>query len=306
MEFRVIARGALAGAVAGLAGFAFYRVFVVSLINAAIDYESGREDMLNALRKAAGMATEAMDPTVFSRDVQTTVGAATGIVGISLAFGLLLSIAYLILQRKFPDIRPRTLIWAIAGFGFAGIYLLPYIKYPANPPAIGHDFTVQDRGMLYLILVGVSLVLLGAAVFAAVTLKPRLGTTGAIAASAVGFLVLYGLAIDLMPSLGDLAANVQMSHTLGYARAATETPQPIMNTLGKTLTVDGHAYGAGQIAFPGFDADLLWKFRWYALLNQVLVWGSLGLIFGSMVTRLVARRSEQPPVPPVAQVADRS
>ena len=34
----------------------------------------------------------------------------------------------------------------IAAFGFAGVYMLPFVKYPADPPAIGHTFTIGTRG----------------------------------------------------------------------------------------------------------------------------------------------------------------
>jgi len=46
----------------------------------------------------------------------------------------LVTVAYLVLHGRFA-IRPRNLAWMIAGFGFLGVYLLPFVKYPANPPA---------------------------------------------------------------------------------------------------------------------------------------------------------------------------
>ena len=58
----------------------------------------------------------------------------------------------------------------------------------------------------------------------------------------------------------------------GYARAATETPQPITNILSTPSTVDGKTFAPGQIVYPGFDADVLWKFRWYSIINQALIW----------------------------------
>ncbi len=44
--------------------------------------------------------------------------------------------------------------------------------------------------------------------------------------AAVAFLVVYGVVIGLLPSLGDLPGNVAASSQFGYARAATETPVP--------------------------------------------------------------------------------
>jgi len=36
---------------------------------------------------------------------------------------------------------------------------------------------------------------------------------------------------------------------------------------------------------PGFDADVLWKFRWYSLLNQLLIWTTIALVFGALLER---------------------
>ncbi|AFA72742.1 putative transmembrane protein [Gordonia polyisoprenivorans VH2] len=284
-ELRVIGRGALAGLIAGILGFVFARVFAEPVINKAIDYESGRDDVLNALNQAAGRATEPDGPEIFSRTIQSTVGIATGIIGFSVAMGALVAVAYLILMGR-TALRAQYLSWLIAGFGFLGIYLLPFVKYPANPPAIGHTFTIETRGQLYLAMVATSLVLLGLAVYVVHRLHPRIGTQRAILVAGVGFLVLFGIVLAVLPSLGDLSANVDHTSEFGFARAATETPQPITNILDHPLTIDGRVYAPGQIVYPGFDADVLWKFRWYSILNQALVWLVIGMVFGALMNRM--------------------
>jgi hypothetical protein len=197
----------------------------------------------------------------------------------------------------------------IAGFGFLGVYLLPFVKYPANPPAIGHAFTVTTRGQLYLSMVACSLILLGLAVYLARKLAPRIGMLGAVLLSAVAFLAVYSVLIGLLPSLGDLPANVAASNQFGYARAATETPQPITNILSTPLVVNGKTIAPGQIVYPGFDPDVLWKFRWYSVINQALIWLTIALVFGALLERFLGgpRRSRVPqgesapePVPTVS------
>jgi hypothetical protein len=46
--------------------------------------------------------------------------------------------------------------------------------------------------------------------------------------------------------------------------------------------------------YPGFPADVLWKFRWYLLLNQLLIWSATGLILGALLERFLrpARRHD--------------
>jgi hypothetical protein len=290
VELRVIGRGALAGFIAGVLGFVFARIFAEPFIDKAIDYESGRHDALNALNTAAGRPTLADGPEIFSRTIQSTVGIATGVIALATAMGALIAVAYLVLHGRFR-IRPRNLAWLIAGFGFLGVYLLPYVKYPANPPSIGHTFTIGTRSQLYLSLVGASLVLLALAAYLACRLAPRLGTLNAILLSTVAFLIVYGTLIGLLPSLGDLPANVAHTGQFGYARAATETPQPITNILSTPVVVDGQTYAPGQVVYPGFDADALWKFRWYSLLDQILMWAVTALVFGALLERLLNHRT---------------
>ena len=286
MEIRIIGRGALAGVVAGVLGFIFARIFAEPVINKAIDYESGRDSWLALLNKAAGRPVAPDGPEIFSRTIQSTVGIATGIIAFSAAMGALIAVAYLVLHGRF-SVRPRNLVWMLAAFGFAGVYLLPFVKYPANPPAIGHTFTITTRAQLYLTMVAGSLVLLGLAVWLARRLMPRFGMTGAVVLSAVAFLVVYGALIGLLPSLGNLAANVAHANQFGYARAATETPQPISNILSVPLHVNGKTIAPGQIVYPGFDPDVLWKFRWYSLLNQALIWTTTALVFGALLDRFL-------------------
>jgi len=290
MEIRVILRGALSGVVAGVLGFIFARVFAEPVINQAIDYESGREAILAELNKAAGRVVAPDGPEIFSRGIQSTIGIATGIIAFSVAMGLLVAVAYLVLHGRFT-LRPSRLAWLIAGFGFLGVYLLPFVKYPANPPAVGHTFTITTRGQLYLSLVACSLVLLGLAVYAAVKLRHRVGVLAAVLISAAGFLVVYGVLIGLLPSLGNLPANVAHSTQFGYARAATETPQPITNILSTPLVIDGKTIAPGQILYPGFDADVLWKFRWYSIINQLIIWTTVALVFGALLDRFILGRT---------------
>ena len=118
-------------------------------------------------------------------------------------------------------------------------------------------------------------------------LIPRFGMVGATVLAAAAFLAVFGVLIGELPSLGNLAANVAHSDQFGYARAATETPQPIVNILSRPLVISGKTIAPGQIVYPGFDADVLWKFRWYSIINQLLIWTVTGLVFGALLERFL-------------------
>ncbi|MFT4109876.1 CbtA family protein [Propionicimonas sp.] len=286
MENRVIGRGALAGLIAGVLGFAFAYINVEPYIQKAIDYEGGRGEILDAIHEALGLPSEAEGPEIFDRTFQSIVGLATGITGVAIALSLLVAVAFLLLHGR-VNVRPRVLVWSICAFGFLGIFLLPFAKYPSNPPAIGHDFTIETRGALYLGMVAISLILLTGAVFLARYLSRRMSWVRAVVITGIAFLVVFVIVCALLPALGDLPANVAKADEFGFARAATETAQPITNILSEPLTVDGITYAPGQIIYQGFDADLLWAFRWYSILNQVIIWLTIALVFGGLAEKLL-------------------
>ena len=78
----------------------------------------------------------------------------------------------------------------------------------------------------------------------------------------------------LLPGLGSLAGNAGEGGAL-----LTETPQPLRDP-------------GGAIVYPGFDADVLYWFRLYAVLAQALLWGVIGVAFGPLAERLLARSGE--------------
>jgi hypothetical protein len=267
---QVVPRAALAGAIGGLLGLIFAEIFAEPVINQAIDYESARDDVTNALLVAQGQPPNPDGPDIFSRGVQSTIGIGTGMIFAGIALGLLFAVVYTVLQNKL-DLRPRVLALVVAGAGFLTLYLTPIIKYPSNPPSIGHEDTIGDRSGLFLVMVVGSVIFLVVAILITNRLKARLGTWNAILVAGLAYVVLSGILMALLPSLGELAANVA-----GYGPQATETPQPLKDA-------------AGHLVFPGFDADQLWYFRLYSFTAQLIMWGALALVFGGMAERAVAR-----------------
>jgi hypothetical protein len=271
MEKKLLLRGALTGAFAGLLAFVFARVFAEPQIQAAIDYESGRDAAQAVLDQAAGQPAESEGPELFSRAVQANVGIGAGMILFGLAMGLLFTVVYTVCLGRVGKVRPRTLALLVAGAGFLGMYLVPFLKYPANPPSIGHPDTIGDRGGLYLIMLVGSLVFLAAATWLGRRLAPRLGNWNASLIAGAAFVVVIGILMAVLPPLGHLSANVAE-----YGVQPTETPLPLKNP-------------AGAIVYPGFPADTLFDFRFYSLIAQVILWGALGLSFGPLAERLLSR-----------------
>ncbi|MCA0154664.1 CbtA family protein [Tsukamurella sp. M9C] len=189
MEKHVIARGALAGAIGGLLAFVFGRIMVEPIIGRAIDFEEAR----NAAEHAShpGMAME--EPELFTRAVQQNVGLGAGLILFGIAMGALFAVAYCVAAPKLAQWTPRAVALAVAGSLFAGIYALPYLKYPPNPPVVGDPETIRERTGAYLLMVAICLALVAAAWVIGLAAVPRLGAYGA--ALAGGAVVIVGLVL---------------------------------------------------------------------------------------------------------------
>lgn len=270
MEKKLILRGALVGAVAGLLSFVFARIFAEPGISAAIDYEGGRDAAQEALDKAAGLEVPAEGAELFTRTIQANVGIGVGMVLFGVAMGLLFAVTYSICLGRVGAVRARTLSLLVAGAGFLALYLVPYLKYPANPPAIGHEDTIRDRSNLYLVMVVASVVFMISAVLLGRWLQARMGTWNAVIVAGAAYAVAVGVVMALLPSLGELAVNVRE-----YGPQATETPQPLTDP-------------QGRMAYPGFPADTLAAFRMYSVLAQAILWGAIGVMFAPLAERVLS------------------
>jgi hypothetical protein len=271
-----LARGVLAGAVGGLLAFVFARIFAEPLIQRAVDYESGRDKAQAALDRAAGVSTDEGDHEIFSRTLQGNLGIGVGVVLFGIAMGALVAVVYVVLLGRVGGLRPRSLALLVAGGGFLGVYLVPFLKYPANPPAIGHEETITTRGTLYLVMVAASIVLIIVAVAVGRRLQARLGNWNAVLAGGAVFVVAIGVVMALLPSVGELSANVA-----NYGHHATETPLPLRDA-------------DGTIVYPGFPADVLAGFRLYSVLAQAILWGAIGLVLAPLADRLLTPAPRTP------------
>jgi hypothetical protein len=270
MEKKLILRGVLAGAIAGLLAYLFARIFAEPVINQAISYESGRDAVETVLARAAGLPPPDAGPDIFSRTIQASIGIGVGMIAFGAAMGALFAVAYALYLGRVGGIRARTLALLIAAGGFVAMYLVPFIKYPANPPSIGHPETIRQRGELYLVMVVVSVAMLVFAVWLGQRLKARFGPWNAVLIAAAVFAVVMGVLMALLPELGQLAVNQHL-----YGNHATETPVPLKNS-------------HGVIVYPGFPADVLFNFRLYSIAAQAILWGAIGLIFAPLADRLLA------------------
>jgi predicted cobalt transporter CbtA len=79
---------------------------------------------------------------------------ATGIYGIVLG-GVVALVVYAAARRMRGTAWERSL--KVAAAGFTAFWLVPFLKYPANPPAVGDPATIGARTVSFLAVAAVSL-----------------------------------------------------------------------------------------------------------------------------------------------------
>ena len=198
---------------------------------------------------------------VFTRGVQANIGMGFGVLAFSVAVAALFAVVFCVTYGRLGDLRARTQAALLAFGAFVSVYLVPFIKYPPNPPAVSLDETIRERTGLYLLMVVLSMALAVGAVGLGRRLVSKLGVWSATLIGFASYIATISIVMTVLPTVD-------------------ETPGPLVND-------------AGAIVFPGFTADDLYEFRLHALGTQVVVWATIGLVFASLVGRLLDERSRQ-------------
>lgn len=189
---RGVAAGLLAGLLAGL--FAFF--FGEPSLEGAIQFE-----------EAAAVGNHAPgdgEEEAFSRSTQK-VGLffATGLSGVFV--GGLFGMAYSYFGGRLASESEWNRSLSLAGAAFVGAFLIPFVKYPANPPAVGDAATIGSRTTAYFAMVALSLLVVLGAWYAARTLRERGGVGAPVRQLAVGLgvVVAVGVLFLVLPAAPD-------------------------------------------------------------------------------------------------------
>jgi hypothetical protein len=103
--------------------------------------------------------------------------------------------------------------------GFIAVGLVPFLKYPATPPAVGNESTITSRTLEFFSMQGISVLAAIGAVLLARRLLESLGTYRALVVAGASYLVVVIVAGMLLPTvneIGDFPAD-----TLWYFRRAS-------------------------------------------------------------------------------------
>jgi predicted cobalt transporter CbtA len=199
----LLLRGMLAGILAGLLCFGFLKIFGEPPVDRAIAFETQLDEAHAHGPAMPGMAMPT-EPELVSRAVQAGIGLFTGVVIYSAAFGGLFALAFALAYGRIADFGPRATSALLAAVGIVAVYIVPTLKYPANPPSVGDAETIGIRTTLYFAMIAISLAAIIVAGMLRTRLQPRHGQWNALLISGAVYLILVAIAGGALPSINEV------------------------------------------------------------------------------------------------------
>ncbi|MDR6975897.1 putative cobalt transporter CbtA [Streptomyces sp. 3330] len=192
----LLVRGMLAGLAAGVLALIVAYFLGEPNVDSAIGFEESHAP-----------AHEHHEVELVSRSLQSTAGLATGVLIYGVAFGGIAALAFCFALGRVGRFGPRATALLLAGSALLAVYVVPFLKYPANPPAVGDPDTIGKRTTLYFLMMVLGVLLAVAAVMLGKRLAPRLGAWHATVAAVLGFVLAIGSAYAFLPAVNEVPSD---------------------------------------------------------------------------------------------------
>jgi hypothetical protein len=187
----LLVRGMLVGLAAGVLAFAFAFAFGEPQVQRAIDFE----DHLARLHR------EPAEAELVSRGIQRTLGLLTGTVVMGIALGGLFSLVFAWAYGRIGAMSPRLTAAVLALGAYLTVTVVPFTKYPANPPTVGNPDTIDKRTILFLTMIAITILAAVAAARLRRELLSRVGTWNAAIVAVAAFIVVIAAAELILPAV---------------------------------------------------------------------------------------------------------
>jgi predicted cobalt transporter CbtA len=219
---RLLLRGMLVGLFAGLLAFGIARVFGEPQVDRAIAFEE----------QEAQARHEMPEPELVSRETQAGIGLFTGVAVYSTALGGLFALVFAFVYGRVGRLDAQGTAALLALAGFVALVLVPGVKYPANPPAVGSAETIGYRTELYFVMQVLSLIAAAGAVTLARGLRARFGAwTACVAAGAVYLVAVIAVEVAL-PAINEVPESFSAAVLWDFRVAALGMQVVIWAVLG--------------------------------------------------------------------------
>ncbi|KIG06788.1 CbtA family protein [Caballeronia concitans] len=230
----LLIRGMIAGLVAGLLGFAFAKIVGESSVERAIAFEERHEHAHTHMHHegAAQSHEHEGDEEIVSRDTQAGLGLLTGVAVFGTALGGIFSLVFAFAYGRLGALRARGASALLAMLGFVSVAIVPFLKYPPNPPAVGNPETIGPRTALFFGMMATSIAAAVFAVWLQRRMHARQGNWRATVIAGIAYIALMLLAQFVLPRVDEVPADFSASLLWNFRVAAIGIQAIIWTTLG--------------------------------------------------------------------------
>jgi predicted cobalt transporter CbtA len=223
----LLVRGMLVGILAGLIAFAFARVIGEPQVERAIAFETSMD-------KARGEAPEPQtsESQMVSRKVQRGLGLLTGVIVYGASIGGIFGLVFALSSGRVGINSPRTLSAMLALLGFLTIVLVPQLKYPANPPAVGNPDTIGTRTAAYFLMIAFSIAAAVLSLQISRGLRERFGAWNGNLLAAAIFIVIVASVSHFFPAIDEVPAGFPASLLWRFRVASIAIQATLWTTVG--------------------------------------------------------------------------
>lgn len=205
-----LVHGLLAGLLAGVAAFVVAYTVGEPQVDRAIALESAgatadhhHEDEATA---SDSHSHDHGEDAAISRTTQSTLGLATGTLAIGVVLGGLTGLLAAVGLGRLGSLRPAAGTALVALLAAVSFSVVPFLKYPATPPAVGSGETIDSRTALWFGFVAVSVLGVLAAVAVARWAARRWSAVPGTIAGATAYVVVVAVAALAFPKVDELGA----------------------------------------------------------------------------------------------------
>ena len=210
----ILRRAVLAGLLAGAVAAVFVGLVAEDSIDAAIAIEEAGADAAHDADHDTGESTDSGDAShghgedeaLFTRSQQVVGGLAAAVV-FGLVVGVVFGTVYAAVRHKITIGSETGRILLLAAAAYLATAVLPSLKYPANPPAVGDPDTVNERTLLYFTFLAASIILAVAVGMLYKRLAARLERSAATVSTAAAALAGTAVLLVVWPSSPDRVAE---------------------------------------------------------------------------------------------------
>src|SRR6478609_4646958 len=155
----LLVRGLIVGLLAGFATFLVAHQVGEPHVEAAIALEEAgpAAEPEHPHEDSTSGHTHEEDGTVVSRHHQRTWGLLTGTLVVGTALGGIVALLAAAAVGRLGRMTPGQSTATVALVGNVSFALVPFLKYPATPPAVGNGETIGDRTSWYFAFILISL-----------------------------------------------------------------------------------------------------------------------------------------------------